>query len=353
MRVLFDAYWARSGPPSGRMVVTETVRAWNKEFPDDELIALVKTGEASPRLPAAVSILETRLRPHALAVSTLSRLAKKTSADAVITQNFAVRSRNSSVFLHDAIFQSNPEFFTKAERTYFRLITASLPNANNVFTSSQTEAARIVRQNIGLDVVHPVGLAMGQGLLAAASVRPAALGIVDGFVLAVGRLNVRKNLAAVFDAVTHSNRFSPTFPLLVVGERDGKTSSLSQEVKNMIDCGQIRFLGGVPDSQLRWLYENASAMVFPSLDEGYGLPPLEAAYFGCPVLLSDIPVFRELYSGIATFVDPRKPLDISEKLDMVLASGKEALMKRELPDASWSAVVGSMRRTMVENWAAE
>lgn len=353
MKVLFDAYWSASGPPSGRMVVTETIREWEKQFPEDQLLALVKGDSNSSRLPARVAVLRTRLRPHALAVSTLPRLAARTGADAVITQNFAVKGRNSCVFMHDAIFQSNPEFFTPAERAYFRLITASLPQATTVFTSSQNEAARILRHNTKLRDVYPVGLAVGHGLLDAESVRPESIAELDGFVLAVGRLNIRKNLATVFEAVNCSTRFSARFPLMVVGERDGKMKDLSEDIQHLIASGQIRFLGGIPNSQLRWLYENASAMIFPSLDEGYGLPPLEADHFGCPVVLSDIPVFRELYSEFATFVDPLSSRDISRKLDEVVEIGRNSGRHKMSSDPSWSGVVNAMRKQIIENWTSK
>ncbi|MBT2538272.1 glycosyltransferase family 1 protein [Arthrobacter sp. ISL-69] len=353
MKILFDAYWSTDGPPSGRMVVTETIREWEKQFPQDQLLALVRDTSNSSQLPANVAVVKTRLRPHALAVSTLRRLATRTGADAVITQNFAVKGRNSCVFMHDAIFQSNPEFFTPSERAYFRLITASLPQATTVFTSSQNEAARILRHNAKLKDVRAVGLAVGNELLGAESVRPGSVADLDGFVLAVGRLNIRKNLATVFDAVNCSTRFSTRFPLVVVGERDGKMKDLSEDVRRLVAKGHIRFLGGVPNSQLRWLYEHAAAMIFASLDEGYGLPPLEAQHFGCPVVLSDIPVFRELYSEFATFAAPLSPHDIAAKLDEVLESGRRSSDRKLKATPSWEGVVSAMRKQILESWTSK
>lgn len=293
------------------------------------------------------------MRPHALALASMRRLTSMLKSDVIITQNFAVRGRNSCVFLHDVLFQSNPEFFTRRELTYFRFMTASLANAHNVFTSSQTEAHRIRRHNPDLDDVIAVGLAMGRNLQEANPKPIEFAESLEGFVLTVGRLNIRKNLSAVFEAMLHSTQLSDSFPLLVVGERDGKAKDISPEVQRIIDSGHIRFLGGVSDSQLRWLYEKASALVFPSLDEGYGLPPLEAWYFGCPILLSDIPVFRELYSEKASFVDPHDPSEIAKQLDNVIQGGRRQAMRTVGSPPSWEEVVRSMRKQIANNWESE
>ncbi len=71
------------------------------------------------------------------------------------------------------------------------------------------------------------------------------------------------------------------------------------ELKNVI------FTDYVTDEQLKWLYENCYGFILPSLYEGFGMPPLEAAGAGCRRLyLSDIPVFREIYDGCAKFFNP-------------------------------------------------
>ena len=68
--------------------------------------------------------------------------------------------------------------------------------------------------------------------------------------------------------------------------------------------GNIKFFGPATPRQLANLYTNAKALVFPSLMEGFGLPALEALAYGCPVIASDIPVFRELFGNFPTYFDP-------------------------------------------------
>ena len=73
----------------------------------------------------------------------------------------------------------------------------------------------------------------------------------------------------------------------------------------------------VSDDELNKLYDGAAAFVFPSLSEGFGLPGLEAMQRGCPVVCSDIPVFREIYKDAAIYFDPKDEKDIREKIESV------------------------------------
>ena len=85
-------------------------------------------------------------------------------------------------------------------------------------------------------------------------------------------------------------------------------------------------LGVVPksvsDKELTNLYKNATALVFPSLMEGFGLPGVEAMRIGTPVVCSDIPVFREIYGEACLKFNPRDPEDIKKKLQEVLENKK-------------------------------
>lgn len=95
-----------------------------------------------------------------------------------------------------------------------------------------------------------------------------------------------------------------------MGERDGRHDGWTAEEAAAIEDGRIVALGGVPDGELWWLYKHCSAFVFPSLDEAFGLPALEALAFGAPVALSDIPAFRE-FGDVGAFFDPTDPADLA------------------------------------------
>ena len=80
----------------------------------------------------------------------------------------------------------------------------------------------------------------------------------------------------------------------------------------------VRRVGAVNDSELKTLYERALCLVFPSLYEGFGLPPLEAMYCGCPVIASQIASLPEVCGEAVLYCDPHSPVDIAEKIQRVV-----------------------------------
>src|SRR6185503_7722923 len=80
----------------------------------------------------------------------------------------------------------------------------------------------------------------------------------------------------------------------------------------------VIFPGFVSEGQLRWLYENCQAYVFPTLSEGFGLPPLEAMVHGAPVAASSASCVPEVCGDAAAYFDPHSPADMAKKLDNLL-----------------------------------
>lgn len=350
MRLLFDGFWWGSGPVSNRQVMREFIWAWESEFPADELVVAVRRRDldtARAELPDRVELVGTRLAPQGLsAIVELPWTARRHGADLTLTHNFTPAFGRSAVFIHDFMFLTSPQWFTPKERIYFVLMPATVRRATVVFTSSATEAER-VRRRAGRRPVVPVGLAVGSTLANATPRRPADLE-VDGFLLSVGRLNERKNLATAIVAALESGRLSERFPLLVVGESGGRSGDLPPEAAGAVDAGAVRFLGFTDDAELAWLYAHTDGLLFLSHDEGFGMPTLEALQFGTPVIASDIPVFREIVGELGTFVDP---LDVD-----AVASAIRALPPRVDGGGvdpaslgySWGASVRAMRAALVE-----
>jgi glycosyltransferase involved in cell wall biosynthesis len=348
MRILCDAYWWIDGPPSGRNVCRELIHAWLRVFPGDEVAVAARAADVTTvrkELPESVQIFGARLRPQGLAaILELPWMRRRARADVVLSHNYTPLFGRSATFLHDVLFQTNPEWFTPAERLYFSAMPRLARRAAVVLTSSHTEADRIRRNNPALRNVVPVGLAVGMDLLSAVARRPAQVSAQGRFVLSVGRLNVRKNLAVVLAAALESGAVSPEVPLVVVGERDGRGAGLPVAAMQAIDGGTIRFLGGVSTGELRWLYEHALLLLFLSLDEGFGLPPLEALRFGTPVLVSDIPVFRETLGDRASFVDPH---DIGAAAATLRAQVSRAERVVDTDDTySWDQCVTRIRNSI-------
>ena len=109
-----------------------------------------------------------------------------------------------------------------------------------------------------------------------------------GFVLCVGTLEPRKNLELVIRAYSAlPERFRRRRPLVMVGMKGWLTSKVESLMQPMVASGEIRPLGFTSDEDLAVLYAAALTLVYPSLYEGFGLPPLEAMASGTPVIVSD------------------------------------------------------------------
>lgn len=347
MRVLFDGYWWVRGPGANRTVMREIVKAWRDIFPDDEIVLCVRAahrGGVEDDVGAS-AVVETRLWPQALSNATeLPLLAKRSRSDVIVTHNYAPLCGPNVVFVHDVMFGDHPEWFSRSERAYFGLMPLSLRRATRVVTSSETEARRIERLAPWAGAVVAAGLAVSTSLTTATAEKPG--NCPQAFALVVGRLNVRKNLASAISAARLAGRINPEHPLLVIGDRlHSGVGGVPEDSHDLVANGTVRFLGRVTDGNLRWLYENASVTLYLSLDEGFGLPPLEAASFGCPVIVSDLPVFRETVGGIARFVEPHDDRRIAREIDDVIKAGRPRHGARDHVNArySWQRVASTIR----------
>lgn len=309
MRVMFDAFWWARGPGANRTVQREFIQAWADAFPDDEIVlALRKDADASD-VPAGAEVVRTSLWPHSLANRwQLPRLARASRADVSVVHNYAPRAGRSVAFVHDAMFHDNPEWFSRRERLYFAPMLPWARQAAVVTTSSETEARRISRLAPRLSPVA-VGLGVPSALTSAEPQRPDAVPASSEFAVTVGRLNVRKNLAAIIGGARLASSITPRTPLYIVGgtAHSGVSTDVPDDVRAAVTEGRVVFLGSLPDEEVAWLYAQASLVISLSLDEGFGLPAVEAAWFGAPLLASDIPVFRETVGSYAHFVAPSAP----------------------------------------------
>lgn len=163
------------------------------------------------------------------------------------------------------------------------------------------------------------------------------------YVLALGTIEPRKNLTHVLAAYAHLPKALRTrFPLVIGGAPGWRASLLERELRVLAADGRIRLLGHVPDPLLPALYAGATAFVFPSLYEGFGLPPLEAMASGVPVLVSDRSSLPEVVGDAALMLDPDRPDETATKLALVLedSAARAGLIRRGLDRArsfSWKA----------------
>jgi glycosyltransferase involved in cell wall biosynthesis len=141
-----------------------------------------------------------------------------------------------------------------------------------------------------------------------------------GFVLYVGNIKPHKNLVRLieaFDELRKQGDFDE-LKLLIIGDEISKLPALRRAVHSHKLHKQVRFLGYLPDETLAVLYRLAAVFVFPSLYEGFGLPPLEAMASGTPVVTSNVSSLLEVAGDAAVLVDPYDPHAIVEGMRRVL-----------------------------------
>jgi glycosyltransferase involved in cell wall biosynthesis len=145
-------------------------------------------------------------------------------------------------------------------------------------------------------------------------------GVGDEFLLAVGTIEPRKNLSVLINAFEEVIRADPasSLQLVIAGGAGWLSGPLFEAIERSPVTNRILLTDYLHDDDLRALYASCRAFIYPSLYEGFGLPPLEAMACGAPVITSDIPSLKETTSGAAMLFDPRRFEDLAEKLISLL-----------------------------------
>lgn len=237
------------------------------------------------------------------------------------------------VLVHDVAPLDHPEFFSRAYRfkhvSILRLLRGS---KNTICTVSEFTRSRLLAHGICDDAI-----VVGNGFEHATSIparRPASLPAqVGDFYLTVGSMDPRKGLAELLAAW---DRAGDTGKDLVIAGPPMNPSVFASCTPRS-NGARVHHVGFVDDTELAWLYRNADTYVSLSTYEGFNLPPLEALANGARLLLSDIPVHRELYSTVATLV----PCDDHHALVQTLTNGvqspEHAARGEVLERSSWDA----------------
>jgi glycosyltransferase involved in cell wall biosynthesis len=137
------------------------------------------------------------------------------------------------------------------------------------------------------------------------------------FIMYVGRPTPHKNLERLVEAFRLIQPQHHDLLLVLAGKKDANYKRIEKKVlKNSIK--NVIFTDFVSEGQLRWLYENCAAYIFPSLSEGFGLPGLEAMLHGAPVISSNATCLPEIYGDAAHYFDPYNIQAIADSLNAVL-----------------------------------
>jgi glycosyltransferase involved in cell wall biosynthesis len=180
--------------------------------------------------------------------------------------------------------------------------------------------------------------------------------VTGPYVLYAGAIKPQKNLPRLIEAFAVAKAELADHPefadlkLLVIGEAPARHAELRSAVVRARVRDDVRFLGFVPQPVLRAFYARALAFLFPSLYEGFGLPPLEAMAHGAPVLTSNVSSLPEVFRDAALLVNPDNVFDIARGIRQILTDQalRETLVRcghARARSFSWQQAAEHLRET--------
>lgn len=238
-----------------------------------------------------------------------------------------IKSAKLVVTIHDLAFVRFPECFTKEQGAqYVRRVRLSCDKAHMIISDSWSTKKDIVEFfKIPPEKITVVPLAAQE--IFNRSVDPTECSYVldkyklfGKYILFVGTIEPRKNLVRLFQAYDRLPAdIKKEYQLILAGGKGWLNKEIYTEVEKLrlINNG-IKFLGYVPDSDIPALLKNATVFVYPSLYEGFGLPPLEAMASGVPVISSNISSIPEVVGEAGILIDPCSVEQISEAMQKVI-----------------------------------
>lgn len=230
-------------------------------------------------------------------------------------------------FVHDVFYRTYAETYTEEDRLIHEKMSANIARFSNfIVSNSQTTADEFSRlYHVPKEKFLPIPMGIGRPLDVVP--QPLDLNFLEGreFLFSVSTLEPRKNFPRLFEAFASILAAQPEFPydLVIAGGKGWKDDPISARAKELGIENRIHFIGYIDDPQLPWLFSNARLAVTPSIDEGFGVPVLEAMTYGCPVASSDRPALREVGGDVPYYFDPLSTDSIKNGILSALAELRE------------------------------
>lgn len=250
------------------------------------------------------------------------------------------------VSVYDCWFLEHPEDAVPDVLRAAAVLRRAVADGANVVTSSDATTRR-VRELLDTERVRTVLLGPpppDDGPMTIDT--PAGLPDLDVFILALGTIERRKNLPTLIDAFGRLAREHAAVRLVIAGAAGNDVAAVDRAIARLSPeiAERVVRTGIVDNATKRWLLTNARALAYPSLDEGFGFPVLEAQAAGTPVVASDVGSVGEVAGDGAVLVADRSPEPFAEALDAVLAGriGRLGLIEaghRNVRRFSWAATV--------------
>lgn len=259
---------------------------------------------------------------------------------------FCFTPKNYFVILYDFAYKYIKPH-TRREKLKARMIDLlthqAIKRAKKIITVSNTTKNEVMKL-FGAKAEQAVTIYSGFRRVCATE-EDLVFGVVQPYFFYVGTLKERKNVVSIIRAFSqYKKERQDNFTLVIVGKKNPENSY----IRKLLDLakqseveGSVFFTGHISDAQLSFVYRHATALVFPSLIEGFGFPVLEAMSCGVPVITSNRGSLAEVSGDAAVLVDPLNIAEIT------------AAMKRIADDKNFKAklVADGLKRAGVFNWS--
>jgi glycosyltransferase involved in cell wall biosynthesis len=269
----------------------------------------------------------------------LTRLSSTDKVDVLHVQYVSpLISPNIVVTIHDLSFLHHPEWYSRGEAMRFRV---TVP-----WTARRAKRILTVSEHARNDIIDTLDVAPSKVTVSYNRLRPlfsprskdetarvlARLGVDGPYILTVGNLQPRKNLSRLIEAWTNLRRSAADFSpkLVIVGRKAWIFDPIFAAARESEFVKDVIFTDYVPDAELPALMSGAAVFAYPSLFEGFGIPPVEAMACGAPVLTSNVSALPEVCGDAAMYVNPENVSDISGKLLMLYCDNTEQQRLRRL-----------------------
>lgn len=321
-RVLLNASAVPARPAGAGVYTLELAAALRKR---DDLSLLV----ASPHYDADIpSPAGGALRRTSWEQLRLARLMAKAGVDVYHGAHFSVpfgAGIPCIATVHDLTFYRIPRRYPLHRRLYYRALAETSRRATCLIVPSRAVALDIERYlNYPAGKVRVIAEAprAGWGPAPESEVDTTLkrFGVEQPYFLCVGTAEPGKRAVDAIRALAKLKERGPAPRLVLAGNAGPLSKALQREAARLGVAARVTFAGYVGDSELSSLYTGATALIFPSLYEGFGLPPLEAMACGTPVISARAPAMTEWLGNTAIFVPLRDPAAIAREMAGLLDS---------------------------------
>jgi glycosyltransferase involved in cell wall biosynthesis len=216
--------------------------------------------------------------------------------------------------LYDLTCRLIPELHTeaniRADESLARNVLARAAGLIAISENTRQDAVRLLGLDPGrIEVIYPGVADVYFGAQRRPSERP--------YVLYLGTIEPRKNVDTLLDAWA-GMRFRREFDLVIAGPRGWASEKTMARLASRPEG--VRYLGYIPEDELPGLVAGATAFVYPSIYEGFGLPVAQALAAGVPVITSNVSSLPEVTGEAALLVDPRSAAELAAAMDRLLSS---------------------------------